>query len=63
MLFRSAQDFSERVSRMVTAGLGIEADAELAPELEVASDAEEEEDGDDSGEDSEEEDAESKDEL
>merc|ERR1712216_905562 len=45
-----AQDFSERVSRMVTAGLGIEADAELAPELEVASDADEEEDGDDSGE-------------
>merc|ERR1712178_321689 len=45
-----AQDFSERVSRLVTAGLGIEAEAELAPELEVASDAEEEEDGDDSEE-------------
>jgi len=59
-----AQDFSERVSRMVIAGLGIEADAELAPELEVASDAEEEEDDDDSGEESEDEDAESsKDEL
>merc|ERR1711975_90083 len=38
-----AQDFSERVSRMVTAGLGVEADAELAPELEVADDGEEEE--------------------
>merc|ERR1719446_1121241 len=36
-----AQDFSERVSRMVTAGLGVEADAELAPELEVADDGEE----------------------
>merc|ERR1719335_1493337 len=31
-----AQDFSERVSRMVTVGLGVEADAELAPELEIA---------------------------
>merc|ERR1719329_549153 len=30
-----AQDFSERVSRMVTASLGVDADAELAPELEV----------------------------
>merc|ERR1712054_338990 len=38
-----AQDFSERVSRMVTAGLGVEADAELAPELEVASEDEEQE--------------------
>merc|ERR1712054_563023 len=38
-----AQDFSERVSRMVTAGLGVEADAELAPELEVADDGVEEE--------------------
>merc|ERR1712070_832263 len=37
-----AQDFSERVSRMVTAGLGVEADAELAPELEIAEDTEEE---------------------
>merc|ERR1711912_128085 len=41
-----AQDFSERVSRMVTAGLGDEPDAELAPELEVAEDSEDEE-GDD----------------
>jgi len=39
-----AQDFSERVGRMVTAGLGVEADAELAPELEVASEDEEQED-------------------
>ena len=38
-----AQDFSERVSRMVTTGLGVEADAELAPELEVTADEEEEE--------------------
>merc|ERR1712178_549391 len=38
-----AQDFNERVSRMVTAGLGVEADAELAPELEVADDSEDEE--------------------
>merc|ERR1711939_1008821 len=41
-----AQDFGERVSRMVTSALGVEADAELAPELEVADepeDAEEEE--------------------
>merc|ERR1712046_415010 len=38
-----AQDFSERVSRMVTAGLGVEIDAELAPELEVAEDPPEDE--------------------
>merc|ERR1712086_582457 len=31
-----AMDFSERVSRMVTNSLGVDADAELAPELEVA---------------------------
>merc|ERR1712054_649040 len=31
-----AQDFSERVSRMVTTGLGVEIDAELAPEIDVA---------------------------
>merc|ERR1711975_114109 len=46
-----AMDFSERVSRMVTAGLGVEADAELAPELEIAEEpeeAEEEEDENDS---------------
>jgi len=30
-----AQDFSERVGKLVTAGLGVAADAELAPELEV----------------------------
>merc|ERR1712031_65117 len=39
-----AQDFGERVGRMVTAGLGIAPDAELAPELEVASEDEEQED-------------------
>merc|ERR1719399_205865 len=40
-----AQDFSERVGRMVTSSLGVDADAELAPELEVADEepAEEEE--------------------
>merc|ERR1719247_3641848 len=36
-----AQDFGDRVGRMVTSALGVEADADLAPELEVA---EEEED-------------------
>merc|ERR1719453_156615 len=35
-----AQDFSDRVSRMVTSALGVEADAELAPELEVADEPE-----------------------
>merc|ERR1719460_3058747 len=39
-----AQDFGERIGRMVTAGLGVEADAELAPELEVSSEDEEQED-------------------
>jgi len=38
-----AQDFGERVGRMITSGLGIEADAELAPELEVAAEEETEE--------------------
>ena len=38
-----AMDFSERVSRMVTNSLGVDADAELAPELEVAADEPEEE--------------------
>jgi len=38
-----AQDFNERVSRMVTAGLGVEADAELAPELDVADEGENDE--------------------
>jgi HSP90 family molecular chaperone len=41
-----AQDFGDRVGRMVTTALGVEADAELAPEIEVADepeDAEEEE--------------------
>merc|ERR1719160_967194 len=35
-----AQDFSDRVGRMVTSGLGIEVDAELAPELDVPDEAE-----------------------
>merc|ERR1719329_980030 len=38
-----AQDFSERVGRMVTASLGVDADAELAPELEVTADEPDEE--------------------
>jgi len=38
-----AMDFSERVSRMVTNSLGVDADAELAPELEVTADEPEEE--------------------
>merc|ERR1719152_423172 len=38
-----AQDFGERVGRMVSSGLGVEVDAELVPELEVTADAEEEE--------------------
>merc|ERR1712196_454887 len=50
-----AQDFSERVTRMVTASLGVEVDAELAPELEVSADAEDE--GDEGEEDAEEEDS------
>merc|ERR1719333_134707 len=37
-----AQDFGERVSRMVTSSLGVAADAELAPELEVPDDEPEE---------------------
>merc|ERR1719223_1268282 len=38
-----AQDFGERVSRMVTSSLGVAPDAELAPELEIADEEEEEE--------------------
>merc|ERR1712178_150199 len=45
-----AQDFSERVTRMVTAGLGVEADAELAPELEVTEDVVEDDDNPDAEE-------------
>merc|ERR1740124_109122 len=37
-----AQDFGERVGRMVTSGLGVADDAELAPELQVADDEPEE---------------------
>jgi len=51
-----AQDFSARVGRMVTSGLGITADAELAPELEVADEPEEEAAEDEEGEDEEDED-------
>merc|ERR1719327_1448767 len=38
-----AQDFSSRIGRIVSSGLGVELDAELAPELEVADEEEEEE--------------------
>merc|ERR1740117_2604592 len=37
-----AMDFSGRVSRMVTAGLGVDADAQLVAELEIADEPEEE---------------------
>merc|ERR1712216_680194 len=55
-----AHDFSSRVARMVTSGLGVIADAELAAELEVTDDPEEEgaEDEDTEDEDTEEEDIE-----
>jgi len=56
-----AQDFGERVGRMITSGLGIEADAELAPELEVAAEEETEEETEEESADEEEE--EKKDEL
>merc|ERR1712072_1576118 len=45
-----AQDFAERVGRMVGSGLSVAADAELAPELEIADEPEEE--GEDVEEDS-----------
>merc|ERR1719506_2897760 len=51
-----AQDFSARVTRMVTAGLSIAPDAELAPELEVADEPEGEAAEDEEGEDEEDED-------
>ena len=38
-----ARDFGERVTRMVSTGLNVESDAELAPELEVEDEPEEEE--------------------
>merc|ERR1712078_341868 len=36
-----AQDFAERVGRMVGSGLSVESDAELAPEIEIAEEPEE----------------------
>merc|ERR1719235_589905 len=36
-----AQDFAARVARMVGSGLSVEADAELAPELEIADEPDE----------------------
>merc|ERR1719197_2210259 len=38
-----ARDFGERVGRMVSSGLNVAEDAELAPELEVEDEPEEEE--------------------
>merc|ERR1712060_478849 len=58
-----AQDFSERVSRMVTAGLGVEVDAELAPELEIAEEEESAGDEEEEEEDGAEEKSEDKEEL
>jgi len=56
-----AQEFGERVGRMVTVGLGVAQDAELAPELEIADDEPEEEEEEEVEE--EEEAAEDKDEM
>jgi len=53
-----AQDFSGRIGRMVSAGIGVELDAELAPEREIAGEEEVEEE-----EEEEEEEAEPKEEL
>jgi heat shock protein beta len=58
-----AQDFGERVSRMVTTGLGVDADAELAPELEVSDDPEEEEADEEEADEEEAAEAENKDEM
>jgi len=61
-----AADFSARVGRMVTAGLGVSLDAELAPELEIADepeDTEEEEEDETEEEEEETEDAPAKEEL
>lgn len=58
-----AQDFGERVGRMVTVGLGIAPDAELAPEIDVSDDDDREETEDDFQEEAEDKDAELKDEM
>jgi len=47
-----AMDFNERVGRMVSSSLGVEKDAELAPELEVADEPEEEEEEEEAEEES-----------
>merc|ERR1712060_463127 len=56
-----AQDFSARIGRIVSAGIGVELDAELAPEVEVPDDVAEEETEEEDEE--EEEEAEEKEEL
>eukprot|EP00966_Prymnesium_polylepis_P314945 7277340-Prymnesium_polylepis.1 len=58
-----AQDFGERVGRMVTSSLNIAPDAELAPELEVAADEDTEEEAGEEESGDEEEEEEKKDEL
>merc|ERR1712060_669761 len=56
-----AQDFSARIGRIVSSGIGVELDAELAPEIEVPDDVAEEETEEEDEE--EEEEAEEKEEL
>jgi HSP90 family molecular chaperone len=58
-----ATEFSERMTRVVTKGLDVPADAELAPEIEVPDEPEEEAEDDDEEEGDEEEAEEPKDEL
>jgi heat shock protein beta len=47
LLPEDAQDFAERVGRMVGSGLAVESDAELAPEIEIAEEPEESDEADD----------------
>lgn len=47
LLPEDAQDFAERVGRMVGSGLAVESDAELAPEIEIAEEPEEGDEVDD----------------
>merc|ERR1712072_1012738 len=46
LLPEDAQDFAERVGRMVGSGLAVESDAELAPEIEIAEEPEESDEAD-----------------
>jgi len=47
LLPEDAQDFAERVGRMVGSGLAVESDAELAPELEISEELEDADEVDD----------------